>query len=276
MPARHALLRQYETVSGEYLAATGVREVWRHIRELLEGAPNRRILDVGCFRGDFLDWLGPDWQRFGVEPSPDARRVAERRGITVLGATAEDLDASSGPYGAITLIDVLEHLAEPLRTLEHLFSLLSPNGLVVAFTGATDSLSWRIGGLDYWYSAIPDHVAFFSSRWFHWVAPRLNAGVTTLRRLPHRPAPLLFRLDEALKNVVFALYRRLARRAGLRKVLPHLPILGRVGRWSICWWTTATDHLLICMHKTPGELEAAHHTREEQGRGGARGRNNEC
>src|SRR5688572_6183644 len=32
-------------------------------------ARGRRVLDVGCFNGALLAYLGDGWQRFGVEPS---------------------------------------------------------------------------------------------------------------------------------------------------------------------------------------------------------------
>lgn len=251
IPSPAALLRQYEALESGELWAHGERRVWRDIRTLLDRAPNRRVLDVGCFRGDFLDWLGPTWERFGLEPALEAGRIAQSRGVSVLGPTTTALDGRGVSYGAITLIDVLEHVAEPFDMLKRLVGSLAPGGRLIVFTGSTDALSWRLVGLDYWYSAIPDHVAFFCPRWFDWAAPSLGATVVSVRRLPYRSASIVHRADEALKNALFAAQRRLARRGLLEGPLGRLPLLKRISAWKIAWWTTATDHLLVCLEKTP-------------------------
>ena len=50
------------------------------LRTLLERhTPGQRILDVGCFNGAILGYLGDDWQRFGLEPARAAGGVGPRR-----------------------------------------------------------------------------------------------------------------------------------------------------------------------------------------------------
>lgn len=226
------------------------RPVWRAIRQSLAPVPVRSILDVGCFRGDLLQYLGPGWTRHGVEPSVDAAQEASRRGVEILGPTVEALDAGDRRFGAITLVDVIEHLQRPMDCLHRLADLLVPGGRLVVFTGSTDAWSWRLAGLDYWYSALPEHVAFFCPAWFRWAAPRLGCEIRSVRRMPHRPAPWRTRLDEAGKNVLYAAYHRLSRMATLAPLLGRVPGLRRVGRWDGCWWTTARDHVLVTLERT--------------------------
>ncbi|MDQ5844095.1 MAG: methyltransferase domain-containing protein, partial [Acidobacteriota bacterium] len=194
------------------------------------------------------NYLGEGWERFGVEPSSDARRVAEARGIEVIGSSVEGLALSDQRFGAITLVDVIEHLPRPLEALQKLTSMLRPGGLLVIFTGNTAALSWRFAGIHYWYSAMPEHVAFFQPAWFRWAAPKMNCRVSSITRLRYEPAALARRLDETLKNVAYVTYQRLAN-SGFGAILPRLPVLGRIGKWNGAWWTTARDHILVTLVK---------------------------
>jgi len=227
----------------------GEREVWRYLRENLKRAPTRAVLDVGCFRGDLLCYLGDEWEKFGVEPSWDARRLAEARGIRVIGDTIESLADTDLRFGAITMIDVIEHLPRPLDSLRKVASLLCPGGRLVVFTGTTDALSWRFARTNYWYCAMPEHVVFFRSSWFRWAAPELGCTVESVRRLPFQRARLSVRLNEALGNVAYVSYKRLENVPVLGAALRHLPIVKRIGSWQGSWWTSARDHVLVTLVK---------------------------
>jgi len=225
------------------------RPVWKSIKRRLASSPKRSILDVGCFKGDLLDYLGPSWDRFGVELSPEASRKARERGIEIMGATVEDLPLSVGRFGAVTLVDVIEHLRRPFDCLQRLAELLLPGGKLIVFTGSTDALSWRLTGVRYWYSALPEHVAFFRPSWFRWAANRLGCTLMKVERMSHRPACLSVRIDEALKNILFATYHRLNSVPTLAPLLGLLPGLRAASRWHTCWWTTASDHILVTLTK---------------------------
>lgn len=248
VPTAEELKNYYGTLaSEEWWQYEEEREVWRHVRTEIEHAPARTVLDVGCFRGDLLAFLGDAWQRFGVEPSLDARRVAESRGVKVIGETIDSLADSTMRFGAITLIDVIEHLPRPLDSLRKLIRLLPPNGRLVIFTGATDAPSWRFSGEHYWYSAMPEHVVFFRPSWFRWAAPQLGCAVESVRRLSFHPAPPRERADEALKNVAYVGFKRLAQLPLVGVALTRLPIVRRIGGWTGSWWTTARDHALVTL-----------------------------
>ncbi|HYW69804.1 MAG TPA: class I SAM-dependent methyltransferase [Pyrinomonadaceae bacterium] len=225
------------------------REVWQEIKQDLRQLPEQTVLDVGCFRGDFLNFLGPEWQRFGIEPSSDARRAAESRGISIIGSTIESLPEDDQQFGAITLIDVIEHLPQPMRALDKLQARLQPGGKLIIFTGNTGAWSWRLAGVNYWYSGMPEHVAFFCPEWFAWAAPKLRCRVSSSRLLRYEPAGLRTRIDEALKNIAFVTYRRFVQFPGLEKVMTRLPVIKQIGRWESCWWTSARDHMLVVLTK---------------------------
>lgn len=144
-------------------------------------------------------------------------------------------------------MDVIEHLPRPLDALHKLAGLLVPGGRLVVFTGNTAAWTWRLAGLDYWYSALPEHLAFFGPHWFRWAAPQLGCEVERVEQLPHRPAGRADRVDEAVKNLAYLAYRRLGGAGRFGRAVRRLPGVRRVGRWDGCWWTTARDHMLVVL-----------------------------
>lgn len=251
MPTEAELMAYYNQVSvEERWQYSNERQVWKRIAQSLGKTTDQSVLDVGCFRGDLLCYLGDGCKRYGIEPCADAREEAQRRGITILGNTVESFQPNGTRFDAITLIDVIEHLPTPLESLAALTSALRPGGKLYIFTGNTDAWSWRLAGLHYWYSALPEHVAFFCPRWFHWAAPKLGCKVSSIERMPHQLAPLRTRLDETAKNTLYVLYQRMSKAPLAGKVLPRLPILGRIGRWNGAWWTSARDHVLVTYERT--------------------------
>jgi SAM-dependent methyltransferase len=250
LPKDEELMSHYEGLSGDdWWQYESEREVWHHVRDLLRDVPERSVLDVGCFRGDLLKFLGGGWELFGVEPSADARREARSRGVNVIGDNVDSLRGETRRFGAITLIDVIEHLPRPLDALRTLSRLLLPGGRLVVFTGSTDAWTWRFAKLHYWYCAMPEHVAFFRPSWFRWAAPRLGCAVDSVRRLAYQPSPPRTRLTEALYNIVYAAYHRLEEWPVLPRLLRAAPFVSRVGSWESCWWTSARDHILVSLSK---------------------------
>jgi len=196
-PTAQQLLSYYAGLSEtEWWQHGTTREVWRHIRKEVQDLPQMSVLDVGCFRGDLLTHLGEGLKQFGVEPSASAREEARSRGITLLGDSIESLRDEQRRFGAITMIDVIEHLPRPVDSLRLLSRLLLPGGKLIIFTGDTQALTWRIANLHYWYSALPEHIAFFQLPWFRWVSPKINCTISSSKRLAYKAASLKVRVDE--------------------------------------------------------------------------------
>ncbi len=91
---------------------------------------DRRLLDVGCATGDFLELAreaGIDGH--GIDVSAHAVDAARRRGLDVRCGRLEDADG--GPYDVIHASHVLEHVADPQRFARRAFALLRSGGLVL-------------------------------------------------------------------------------------------------------------------------------------------------
>lgn len=90
------------------------------------------VLDIGCGDGDFLQLCRQaGWACAGVELSQRAAARAAQRGFTMLPPQALDRAENAGSFDAVTLINVLETVANPLSMLRQAAQTLTPDGLIL-------------------------------------------------------------------------------------------------------------------------------------------------
>jgi len=145
-------------------------------------------LDIGCGNGSFLGLLrAHGWQVQGVDVSAAAARAAAAAGIPVHVGALETLPQPGRPYDFIHMSHVLEHLDDPLATLQTARRLISQHGLLYVETPNIDAWPLRHCG-QYWFPLeTPRHLWLFSPRTLR--AALSNAGfeITKLetRRVPN-------------------------------------------------------------------------------------------
>jgi SAM-dependent methyltransferase len=107
------------------------REVLRGLEARLS-ADRRTLLDLGAHVGKLIHMAAKDgWRAEGVELNPRTSAFAAKAtGLPVHRADLRDLQAEGRRYGAVTLIDVLEHIAEPLGALHAVRGVLDADGWV--------------------------------------------------------------------------------------------------------------------------------------------------
>jgi SAM-dependent methyltransferase len=98
--------------------------------------PPARVLELGCGHGGFvamLRWLGFD--AIGLELSPSVVAYAQKIfGVPMLCGPIEDHSMPDGSLDAIVLMDVLEHLPDPIGTMRQALTLLKPDGFLLIQT----------------------------------------------------------------------------------------------------------------------------------------------
>lgn len=127
----------------------------RVLGRLTAMAGGGRLLDVGCSYGAFLEMAAEQgWEPLGVELSSKGCEYArQRRGLDVFHGTLEAARLPAGSVQAVTLWDVIEHLARPVETLREAHRVLAPGGALMLFTINQRSLINRVGDLLYRASA---------------------------------------------------------------------------------------------------------------------------
>jgi 2-polyprenyl-3-methyl-5-hydroxy-6-metoxy-1,4-benzoquinol methylase len=97
----------------------------------------KRVLDVGCAAGDLARVLVErSCAVTGIEIDPEAAHQAEKHCERVVVGNVEELDLSEmlgdEAFDVIVFGDMLEHLKNPLRTLDRLKPFLRSEGYLVA------------------------------------------------------------------------------------------------------------------------------------------------
>ena len=122
------------SVYGELVARHGLSEA--HARLLAAVPPGARVLDAGCATGYLVAVLAERGHDVvGFERDAEAAAIARARGLEVVTGdieVAEDLATLPGPFDAVLLGDVLEHLRDPGAVLRAVKPLLATGGVVVA------------------------------------------------------------------------------------------------------------------------------------------------
>jgi SAM-dependent methyltransferase len=93
----------------------------------------RRVLDVGCGSGAFLDLARQaGCETCGVELNSVAGRKASAKGHRIFSRLLHELDRSqtAGGFDLISFFQVLEHVPEPARVLNQAAVFLNPGGWV--------------------------------------------------------------------------------------------------------------------------------------------------
>jgi 2-polyprenyl-3-methyl-5-hydroxy-6-metoxy-1,4-benzoquinol methylase len=123
-----------------------------------------RLLDVGFGAGAILE-VGRrrGWNVFGIERSSLAveQALANRFSGVVHGDFLQD-HFNPGSFDVITMIELIEHLPEPMRFLNQAYRLLRPGGVLFLTTPNGNGLSGRFLATRWSVLAPPEHLSLFS------------------------------------------------------------------------------------------------------------------
>lgn len=95
-------------------------------------APKKKLLDVGCGYGTFLDIARKfGWVVEGVEISGQAVKWAEERlGLKIFTQSLPKLNLVAGSYDVVTFLSVLSVVGDPLQQIEEAERCLKSGGIV--------------------------------------------------------------------------------------------------------------------------------------------------
>lgn len=103
---------------------------------------NAQLVDVGCGTGLLMTELKQFGKVSGVDTEPEALKFCRMRGHRSVFRIAAGgrLPFANSSVGAVTMLDVLEHVADEGRALRELHRILKPPGLLVLSVPAFQSL----------------------------------------------------------------------------------------------------------------------------------------
>lgn len=161
------------TADGQYVGAEAPdahSELFARI--VAERGPGPRVLDVGCHVGNFVAAaraLGLDAD--GIDVDPLAVEAGQRLGRPVRRIALSEVQ---GPYDAVVLSHVLEHVADLREFLGDIARVLRPGGLAFVFVPHHRGLVPRVMGT-HWMGWFPSgHVWHFTPRTLVWTVETLS------------------------------------------------------------------------------------------------------
>ncbi len=119
------------------------QSVFHHL-SLYRSSPGT-LLDIGCGDGEFLVLCrDAGWNCSGIELSKQAAMRAAQKGVTVLSPNMLERGEWAQHFDVVTMINVLETVADPAIMLQQATALLAPDGLVIVrATNSAFHLSMR-------------------------------------------------------------------------------------------------------------------------------------
>jgi len=199
----------------------------RIVKECRSFRPEARtLLDVGAGTGLLCRVAGEaGLEAWGVEPSGWGVRQAKAKGVArILQGSFPHPELSGKKFDIVTLIDVLEHLANPLTLLEAVVAALNPGGLVAIVTPNTRSLSARLLGRRWWHYRVA-HVGYYDPETLSKALER--SGLVPLAWRPHARSFTVGYLAKRMERYLPAgwLRRALERQAMGRKLFSRRIVL---------------------------------------------------
>jgi len=122
----------------------GIDAIEEHIAAEADGP--RRVLDVGCSIGLFLDVArSRGWETLGLELNDRAvSHACDVLGLEVRKKLLKDARLPDNSFDAVTLWGVIEHLKDPVTTIRESVRLLKPGGIFLTFCPNAASLVCRV------------------------------------------------------------------------------------------------------------------------------------
>jgi len=181
------------------------------------------LLDVGCATGLLLDVASSKFRTSGVELSEWSRRQCDAR-----HSVHSSLEQCSGQrFDVITMLGVIEHIADPDVLMANIASLLKPNGLFVVYTGDVEALLPRILKKKWWwYQGM--HLHYFSQRTLEMLCSKHTIEVIHAGRMP-----LYFSLESlstSLKRyaTLHSLLAPVLEHSAIRNIMVPMPLSGEM------------------------------------------------
>jgi SAM-dependent methyltransferase len=162
----------YYTLAGPGGLVRRLQRVWEgrkvSVYERALGPGKKRILDVGCGDGRFLqvlrDFGSADWELVGVDFDPAAIERCRARGFTAFAKRVEDMAAEEGTFDAVVMLQLIEHVEDPVRIAKRVAGLLRPGGVFVVETPNLAGWDYRLFRKRWWgHYHFPRHWNLFST-----------------------------------------------------------------------------------------------------------------
>lgn len=144
-----------------------------------EHASIRTALDVGAASGLLVSLARKrGWDAQGIEPSLKLVQVAaQTHGLKLIQGSVPHPTLEGRRFDCVFLVDVIEHVADPLKLLKDSAQLLAPDGILVVVTPDVSSVARKLLGKRWWHFRLA-HVGYFDRGSFAKLCSRAGLQVS--------------------------------------------------------------------------------------------------
>lgn len=138
---------------------------YQGLSDTLRGmAPGKRLLDVGCGMGHWVDFtMRAGWKVQGIDLSKAAVRLCHDLGLPVTETDFMSGDLPPGGFDVITMFELIEHVPSPPAFLARAGELLAPGGVLFMSTPNFGCLDRRLLG-GQWTVIHEEHLSYFTPK----------------------------------------------------------------------------------------------------------------
>lgn len=139
------------------------KSILKETRRVRTGDQSKKVLDVGCGRGNLLRFLkelgcrcfGTERSNFPAETQPE--------GVEILTGSVTEGEFENEFFDAVTIWHVLEHLDDPFATLDEIARITRKEGVIAIAVPNFSSLQSRWFRSDWFHLDLPRHLYHFNT-----------------------------------------------------------------------------------------------------------------
>lgn len=157
------------------------REQYRRFIGLC-GLAGKRVIEVGCGQGEFLELLTEfPVQAFGLEHKPELVALAQSKGLNVTEGFAQSGQTriSGGPFDAFLSFNFLEHQPDPNGMMQCISQNLVPGGYGLVTVPSFEYILENNG----FYELLRDHIANYTQDTLRFLMEKNGFQVLQTRRV---------------------------------------------------------------------------------------------
>jgi SAM-dependent methyltransferase len=149
----------------DYQGAEAVlrREFVKTVEFVRRFRPSGRLLELGCAYGFFLQEAKRHYAVSGIELAQSAAEHCQHSGLRVVQGPVDRANLDGlGKQDVIAMLDVIEHLPDPVSSLRLCTEYLESGGVLVITTGDFGSAVAKIAGKSWRLMTPPQHLWYFT------------------------------------------------------------------------------------------------------------------
>lgn len=158
-----SLYQEMDDLDYEATRAERTVQAQRLLDQVARHKPSGRLLDVGAGSGILVaEALERGYESIGIEPSNPLQSRATVLRLPIIHGVLPHPDVK-GPFDIVTVIDVIEHVPDPVGLACEVAAVMARDGICVMVTPDVGSLAARLMGWRWWHYRIA-HIGYFNKR----------------------------------------------------------------------------------------------------------------